>query len=104
MIIFLLFFNLVFSTDELSYPREKGWTPEEETVRYWKDIGDDELQRAIKLAKIETKAKNVILFMGDGMGLPTVLAGRIEKGRAKGENGEKFKMWSYSRTCLRGNF
>lgn len=81
---------------ELSHPREKGWTESEETVTHWKDVGNEELEHAKKLPKIEKKAKNVILFMGDGMGLPTIIAGRIHKGHLNGQNGESFKYRSYS--------
>ncbi|UJR10749.1 hypothetical protein I4U23_014937 [Adineta vaga] len=35
-------------------------------------------------------AKNVILFVGDGMGLSTVTAGRIRKGQVNGQMGEDF--------------
>jgi alkaline phosphatase len=35
-------------------------------------------------------AKNVIMFLGDGMGVPTVTAGRIRKGQMKGQLGEDF--------------
>ena len=34
-------------------------------------------------------AKNIILFLGDGMGISTVTAGRIRKGQLKGNNGEE---------------
>lgn len=34
-------------------------------------------------------AKNVILFVGDGMGLPTITASRIYKGQLQKENGEE---------------
>lgn len=36
-----------------------------------------------------TKAKNVILFIGDGMGLSTVTAARIYDGQSRGETGEE---------------
>ncbi len=35
------------------------------------------------------RAKNVILFVGDGMGVATVVAARIFAGQARGENGEE---------------
>jgi len=36
----------------------------------------------------EVKAKNVILFIGDGMGISTITAARIFDGQSKGMNGE----------------
>jgi alkaline phosphatase len=35
-------------------------------------------------------AKNVILYLGDGMGISTVTAGRILKGQLKKQNGSYF--------------
>ncbi|XP_066942678.1 alkaline phosphatase-like [Macrobrachium rosenbergii] len=37
-------------------------------------------------------AKNVILFVGDGMGLSTVTAGRILKGQRLGQSGERYRL------------
>jgi hypothetical protein len=54
---------------EFSAPRDQGWTWEEEQVSYWKDVGNEELETAKNIRKIRKKAKNVILFMGDGMGI-----------------------------------
>ena len=34
-------------------------------------------------------ARNVILFIGDGMGLSTITAGRIRKGQMKNRSGEE---------------
>lgn len=38
------------------------------------------------------KAKNVILFIGDGMGISTLTAGRIYAGQQKGLDGESYKL------------
>ncbi|WP_084396376.1 alkaline phosphatase [Henriciella aquimarina] len=38
------------------------------------------------------KAKNVILFVGDGMGVSTVTAGRIYAGQQKGLDGESYRL------------
>lgn len=35
------------------------------------------------------RAKNVILFLGDGMSIPTVTASRIHKGQKNGKSGEE---------------
>ncbi|XP_045111600.1 alkaline phosphatase-like isoform X1 [Portunus trituberculatus] len=37
-------------------------------------------------------AKNVILFVGDGMGISTVTAGRILKGQREGQSGEEYRL------------
>lgn len=40
-------------------------------------------------APAEPKAKNVILFIGDGMGIATITAARIYEGQKRGETGEE---------------
>lgn len=40
-------------------------------------------------AQTKAKAKNVILFIGDGMGVSTVTAARIYEGQKRGEKGEE---------------
>ena len=50
---------------------------------FWRDMGFQELKDTINMQKdaINTKqAKNVILFIGDGMSNPTITAARIFKG------------------------
>src|SRR5688572_16152258 len=38
------------------------------------------------------RAKNVILFVGDGMGISTITAARIYSGQAKGVDGESYQL------------
>jgi alkaline phosphatase len=40
----------------------------------------------------EPKAKNVILFIGDGMGISTITAARIYAGQKQGQTGEEFQL------------
>ena len=42
---------------------------------------------ALKLKPINKKAKGVILFLGDGMGISTVTAARILQGQLQGNTG-----------------
>lgn len=58
-----------------------------------------QLEKTIKIAKknhedgYTRKAKNIIIFVGDGMGLTTITAGRIYKGQyLKHGNGEEEKL------------
>lgn len=44
---------------------------------------------ADQLPSVNTRAKNIILFIGDGMGLSTVTAGRILDGQLQGGRGEE---------------
>ncbi|MBI3247471.1 MAG: alkaline phosphatase [Deltaproteobacteria bacterium] len=59
-------------------------TPEE-----WYEAGKQAVKSAEKLKKPAASAKNVILFIGDGMGVSTVTAARILEGQLRGENGEE---------------
>ncbi|KAI5281393.1 intestinal-type alkaline phosphatase [Manis pentadactyla] len=54
---------------------------EEESPAFWNRQAAQALDAAKKLQPIETAAKNLILFLGDGMGVPTVTAARILKGQ-----------------------
>lgn len=44
---------------------------------------------AIEHGSAKAKAKNIILFVGDGMSLTTVAAARIYEGQSKGQSGEE---------------
>lgn len=60
-----------------------------ENPNQWYADGANELKRALQLQANEGRAKNVILFVGDGMGISTVTASRIFDGQLRGENGEE---------------
>jgi len=51
---------------------------------YWTSLGRAELDEALNVAMNNKVAKNVILFIGDGMGPNTVTASRIYKNGEKG--------------------
>lgn len=55
----------------------------------WLEQGKAELRQSLKLKPTARKAKNVILFVGDGMGVSTVTAARILQGQLRGESGEE---------------
>jgi alkaline phosphatase len=44
---------------------------------------------AIQHGSAKAKAKNIIIFLGDGMSMPTVAASRIYEGQQKGQSGEE---------------
>jgi alkaline phosphatase len=63
-----------------------------ESVDTWKRDGWNAIERA-KRTPINTKrAKNVILFVGDGMGVSTLTAARIFEGQQRGESGEENRL------------
>jgi alkaline phosphatase len=55
----------------------------------WYADGANELKRALQLQANEGRARNVILFVGDGMGMSTITAARIFDGQMRGESGEE---------------
>nr|XP_031534617.1 intestinal-type alkaline phosphatase-like [Vicugna pacos] len=60
---------------------------EEEDPAFWNRQAAQALEAAKKLQPIQTPAKNLIIFLGDGMGVSTVTATRILKGQMSGKPG-----------------
>ncbi|XP_071785567.1 alkaline phosphatase-like [Asterias amurensis] len=58
---------------------------------YWNQQARETLQKALNAASQHNKniAQNVILFLGDGMSIPTVTSTRIYKGQREGKTGEE---------------
>ncbi len=61
----------------------------QETPKTWERDGLAAVQRARKMKFKRRKAKNVILFIGDGMSISTLAAARILEGQLRGESGEE---------------
>ncbi|XP_039622267.1 intestinal-type alkaline phosphatase-like [Polypterus senegalus] len=71
---------------KLSY----GIIPEEEQdPSFWNVKAKQSLKNALELSHNYHQAKNLILFLGDGMGVPTVTAARIYKGQLNNQPGEE---------------
>ncbi|XP_051010202.1 alkaline phosphatase, germ cell type-like [Acomys russatus] len=60
---------------------------EEKNPDFWNQKAKEALDVAKKLQPIQTSAKNLIIFLGDGMGVSTVTATRILKGQLNGHLG-----------------
>ncbi|XP_016384036.1 intestinal-type alkaline phosphatase-like [Sinocyclocheilus rhinocerous] len=56
---------------------------------YWNDQARRMLQAALTLPLRAHRAKNILLFLGDGMGVSTVSAARILRGQMEGQSGEE---------------
>ncbi len=63
-----------------------------ESAETWRRDGWNALERAKKTKLRKGKAKNVILFVGDGMGISTLTAARIFEGQMRGESGEENRL------------
>ena len=58
----------------------------------WQGVAQLGLALALVLASGHSYAKNVIFFLGDGMGISTVTAARIYAGQAAGATGEEYSL------------
>lgn len=80
---------------------------DEKSPSFWRKNAQISLANQILKQRNYNIAKNVILFMGDGMSLPTVTAARIYSGQKQGFRGEEsqlsFDQFPYvalSKVCL----
>jgi alkaline phosphatase len=64
-----------------------------ESVQDWYDAGQQFIHHARHLHPNMYKAKNIILFVGDGMGVSTVTAARILDGQLNGKPGEENRLF-----------
>ncbi|XP_077146318.1 intestinal-type alkaline phosphatase-like isoform X2 [Ranitomeya variabilis] len=62
---------------------------EEKTSEFWNDKMSSMIKEAEKLKPIKHRARNLLLFLGDGMGMPTITATRILSGQLEGKPGEE---------------
>ncbi|XP_061493731.1 intestinal-type alkaline phosphatase [Rhineura floridana] len=60
---------------------------EEEKPAFWDQQASKAIQAALRLHPRHHQAKNLILFLGDGMGIPTITATRILKGQMQNHPG-----------------
>ncbi|XP_021966239.2 alkaline phosphatase isoform X2 [Folsomia candida] len=79
----------VHLSDEEMHPRPQNsrkWTRQEdvEDAETWFRLGQEGLRKRIEEPRRESKAKNLIMFIGDGMSVSTVTASRIFKGQREG--------------------
>ncbi|XP_040890826.1 alkaline phosphatase, tissue-nonspecific isozyme [Toxotes jaculatrix] len=66
---------------------------QEKDPKFWNTWAQQTLKKALTLQNLnKNKAKNLILFLGDGMGIPTVTAARILKGQLNGQSGEETQL------------
>lgn len=75
---------------------------QEKDAKFWHDSNRRALERRLRLERREGRANNVILFVGDGMGMSTITAARIFKGQLAGESGENatFSFENFPHTSL----
>ncbi|KAA0701662.1 Alkaline phosphatase, tissue-nonspecific isozyme [Triplophysa tibetana] len=65
---------------------------EEENPEFWRSLAQDTLRSSLSRTLNTNVAKNVVLFLGDGMGVTTITAARILKGQLQNRSGEETVM------------
>jgi hypothetical protein len=63
-----------------------------EAVADWYNAGNAFIDRSKALKDDNRRARNVVLFVGDGMGISTITAARILEGQLKGKPGEENRL------------
>lgn len=89
----LLLLTLSLSLHTLS--SGAAWkSPNNDDRMFWREFGEKHLKRILKSQGIKgvDVAKNVILFVGDGMSFATIAAGRILKGQTQNRSGEETEL------------
>ena len=86
---------LVCLSAALSIPATSPASFAQETPQTWFNDGQAAVQRNLALRGTDYSgvARNVILFVGDGMGVSTVTAARILEGQLRGESGEENELF-----------
>ncbi|XP_061537667.1 alkaline phosphatase, tissue-nonspecific isozyme [Phycodurus eques] len=65
---------------------------EEENAEFWRSQAKKTLQTALNRKQNTNVAKNILFFLGDGMGITTYTAARILKGQLQNQTGEETVM------------
>lgn len=63
-------------------------TADEDDALFWQQRGEAALAAALRTRPNRQRARGIVLFIGDGMGVPTVTAARIYAGQQRGADGE----------------
>jgi alkaline phosphatase len=56
---------------------------------YWRHQAQNTLRQKLARRLLTGKAKNVIMFLGDGLSIPTLAAARTYLGQSQGHTGEE---------------
>lgn len=75
------FIFLILVLFKLSFA--KDWSHDQSPLK-WNNQAKESIEKILFRKLNKNVAKNLILFLGDGMGIPTVTAGRIRRGQMQG--------------------
>ncbi|RXG50897.1 hypothetical protein Avbf_13113, partial [Armadillidium vulgare] len=95
-LVFLLLLSCFSLSNQLDlnkrFPSPYG--EKEKESKFWYSKAEEELKTALSRRFNTKTAKNVIIFLGDGMGVTVSTVGRIYKGQKKGFSGaEEYLAW-----------
>lgn len=65
----------------------------EKSAEYWVNNAQHKLRQQLTKDLNYNIAKNVIMFLGDGMSLPTLMAARTYLGQLQGNSGEEARLF-----------
>jgi alkaline phosphatase len=89
LIALLIFIQLNACAESKKVTVKKQLQPAKESPEWWYQQGASKVKELAQLQKFPRQAKNVILFVGDGMNISTITAARILEGQNRGEFGEE---------------
>lgn len=91
MVILLLLVLLKFIELNFKLTHCLGYTSfDESDAEYWYEMARANLRERLDIFRpLHNRARNVIIFLGDGMSISTITASRILKGQLKGNKGEE---------------
>ncbi|XP_033764063.1 alkaline phosphatase-like [Pecten maximus] len=61
----------------------------DDTPKFWNNMAQNDMRKALQMLPNNNVAKNVILFIGDGMSISSTTAARIRRGQIQGHTGEE---------------
>ena len=94
--IVLCYFVIFSSLFDKASPLSIEDIRKEEGQEYWHQVNLEQLFKSQKLTMNENVAKNVIIFIGDGMGVSTITAARWLKAKEKTVKNLVFDKFPYS--------
>lgn len=92
IIVLLILISFVSPSFAQTAPQPTFPVKRQESPETWLGDGREAVKRAKAVKPITKRAKNVILFVGDGMGVTTLTAARILEGQMRGSSGEENRL------------
>lgn len=84
---------LDYDHDQYNFEQaESDYEHPELSTNYWKYDAQITLLQHLHRRPNTNVARNVILFLGDGMSIPTLTAARTYKGQQQGKSGEESRL------------